>query len=248
MKEYVSHQGCLMEFLLEALDAPDVGCCGKCANCQNKGFSSLVSSATVSEAETFLKQGIITIKPRVRWPYGLFKGETLVIAEELRNEEGRSLCYYGDSGWGKLVKEGKYRDTFFSDELVDASACLILSAWKPEPKPKWVTAIPSQRHPLLVPEFAKRLAEKLGLLYHPVLERVQVAPEQKTMQNSMMQASNVIHTIEIKHHIPPGPVLLVDDILDSGWTLTIAGYLLRKQGSGLVYPFTLAQATGRNIE
>jgi len=42
------------------------------------------------------------------------------------------------------------------------------------------------------------------------------------------------------------PVLLVDDIIDSGWTLTMAGYLLKKQGCGQVYPFTLAQATNRN--
>ncbi len=248
MQEYVSYTGCLMEFLLKALDAPDVKPCGKCANCQNKGFSNSVSSALVTEAETFLKGGTITIKPRARWPHGLFDGVPTTIAEELRNEEGRSLCYYGDSGWGKLVKDGKYRDAFFSDELVEASARLVLTTWKLAPMPTWVTAIPSQRHPVLVPEFAKRLAEKLGLPYHPVLERVKAAPEQKTMQNSMMQASNVINTIEIKQPIPVGPVLLVDDILDSGWTLTMAGYLLRKKGSGPVYPFTLAQAAGRNNE
>jgi ATP-dependent DNA helicase RecQ len=66
------------------------------------------------------------------------------------------------------------------------------------------------------------------------------------MQNSSMQARNVLNTLEIRGEIPNAPVLLVDDILDSGWTLTMAGYLLRKHGSGIVYPFTLAQATARN--
>ena len=66
------------------------------------------------------------------------------------------------------------------------------------------------------------------------------------MQNSSMQARNVLNTLEIRGDVPDTPVLLVDDILDSGWTLTMAGYLLRSHSSGMVYPFTLAQATARN--
>jgi len=60
-----------------------------------------------------------------------------------------------------------------------------------------------------------------------------------------MQAQNVINSLEVTGKIPRGPVLLIDDIIDSGWTLAIAGYLLRKAGSGVVYPFVLAKATGR---
>jgi ATP-dependent DNA helicase RecQ len=67
------------------------------------------------------------------------------------------------------------------------------------------------------------------------------------MQNSAMQARNVIGTLAVKGNVLPEPVLLVDDIIDSGWTLTMAGYLLRIHGSGQVYPFTLAQASGRNM-
>ncbi|WP_308465729.1 RecQ family ATP-dependent DNA helicase [Rathayibacter soli] len=40
---------------------------------------------------------------------------------------------------------------------------------------------------------------------------------------------------------PPGPVLLIDDLADSRWTLTIAARALRDAGSGPVLPFTLAQ-------
>ena len=72
-------------------------------------------------------------------------------------------------------------------------------------------------------------------------------PEQKTMQNSTMQARNVLGTLSVEGNVPAEPVLLVDDIIDSGWTMTMAGYLLRSHGSGEVYPFTLAQASGRNI-
>jgi ATP-dependent DNA helicase RecQ len=97
-----------------------------------------------------------------------------------------------------------------------------------------------------VPNFAARLAQKLGIPFLPVLYRAGEASEQKTMQNSTMQARNVVGTLGIAQRILETPVLLVDDIIDSGWTLTVAGYLLRSHGSGPVYPFTLAQATGRN--
>jgi ATP-dependent DNA helicase RecQ len=45
--------------------------------------------------------------------------------------------------------------------------------------------------------------------------------------------------------LPPVPVLLVDDMVDSGWTLTLAAVLLQHQGSGPVYPFALAKASPR---
>ena len=65
------------------------------------------------------------------------------------------------------------------------------------------------------------------------------------MANSSMQARNVAGTLETIERVPSGAVLLVDDIIDSGWTLTLAGWLLRKKGSGVVHPFTLARATAR---
>ena len=97
-----------------------------------------------------------------------------------------------------------------------------------------------------MPDFACRLAKSLGLPFYPVLVRTHAAPEQKTMQNSTMQGRNVLGTLCIQGNIPRTPVLLVDDILDSGWTLTLAGRLLRTHGSDIVYPFTLAKATPRN--
>jgi ATP-dependent DNA helicase RecQ len=244
MQAYVAHPGCLMEFLQRALDDPNPQPCGRCANCRGKGFSSEVSQELVIEAETFLKGATILIQPRKRWPVGLFPDQKATIPPEVQNAEGRSLCYYGDAGWGKLVRNGKYQDGRFSDELVMAAAHVIRDLWKPELA--WVTAVPSRRHSHLVPDLAQRLALQLDLPFYAVLERVSDAPEQKTMQNSSMQARNVVRTLGIRDGIPDGPVLLVDDILDSGWTLTMAGYLLRTHGSGLVYPFTLAQATGRN--
>jgi ATP-dependent DNA helicase RecQ len=40
--------------------------------------------------------------------------------------------------------------------------------------------------------------------------------------------------------VPPGPVLLVDDVIDTGWTMTVAARILRRAGASAVLPFALA--------
>ncbi len=39
-----------------------------------------------------------------------------------------------------------------------------------------------------------------------------------------------------------GPVLLVDDLIDSRWTMTVTARLLRRAGADSVLPFALALA------
>jgi len=246
INRYVHYNGCLMEFLQRSLGDPTAKKCGHCANCQSKGFSPDVPPSVVIEAEDYLKECLILIKPKDKAPAGIV-APGKKIPEYLRNEIGQCLSFYGDVGWGKLVKYGKYELDHFPDELVDAAVHLIKNRWKPNPFPKWVTAIPSRRRPNLVPELARRIAESLSIPFHPVLECISNAPEQKTMQNDVTQATNVLGALAVKQKIPAGPVLLIDDIIDSGWTLTMAGYLLRKNGSGPVFPFTLSQATKRTV-
>jgi ATP-dependent DNA helicase RecQ len=247
MQRYVAHSGCLMEFLARALDDPDAKTCGVCANCQGKGFRAETSAELVKQAAEFLGRVDIVLEPKKRWPLDMVLSENSVIPADLRNAPGRSLCYYGDAGWGRLVREGKYEHGHFDDQLVDASAKLIRERWQPEPFPEWVTAIPSRRHPGLVYDFASQLARSLGIPFVAALVRTSEAPDQKLMANSSMQARNVAGTLGAIEKIPAGPVLLIDDIVDSGWTLTLAGWLLRKKGSGAVHPFTLARATARKI-
>jgi ATP-dependent DNA helicase RecQ len=245
MKKYVAHRGCLMEFLARALDDPEAKPCGACANCQGRGFRAEASTELVSQAAEFLGRVDIVLEPKKRWPLDMSLSGTSVIPAELRNAAGRCLCYYGDPGWGRLVREGKYERGQFSDQLVDASARLIRERWRPDPAPEWVTAIPSRRHPRLVYDFASRLADSLGVPFVNALVRTSEAPEQKLMANSSMQARNVAGTLKAIEGVPAGTVLLIDDIIDSGWTLTLAGWLLRQRGSGVVNPFTLARATAR---
>ena len=143
------------------------------------------------------------------------------------------------------MKRGKYQDGRYDDELVEASVGLIRD-WRPVPAPTWVTCVPSRRHTTLVPDFARRVATKLNLPFHRALLKVADRPPQKDMENSAQQARNVDGSLAIvTEGLPPGPVLLIDDVVDSGWTLTEAAYLLCSGGFGPVFPFALAAATGK---
>ncbi len=247
MHEYMEHSGCLMEFLARALDDPEAHPCGICANCQKRGFPSTAQGTLVADAVAFFKREELIVEPRKMWPAGLSPNQKATIAAEHRLEPGRALSFYGDAGWGKQVKSGKYIDARFGDEILAAAVELVRNRWKPVPPPQWVTAIPSPRHPRLVREFAARLAMKLGLPFAPALVCAQVKPEQKMLNNSNLQAQNAKEMLGVQRDlIQSGPVLLVDDMIDSGWMLTIAGWLLRSNGSGIVYPFALARSSPRN--
>ncbi|ACV62200.1 ATP-dependent DNA helicase, RecQ family [Desulfofarcimen acetoxidans DSM 771] len=245
MQDYVNTDMCLMKFVSLELGDPYAGNCGRCKNCCGEGFfSEQVGIENILEATQFLRGNFLVIEPRKQWPPGGVGDMKGKISGEHRNQEGYSLCMYGDAGWGRLVREDKYEQGYFRDELVFAAVDLIKNQWNPYPFPVWVTAVPSLRHPNLVPDFAKKVAEKLGIPFNPVLVKVKSTPQQKTMKNSFLQADNVIDCFEIQFGCPEGPVLLIDDMVDSRWTFTVCGMLLSKSGSGLVYPFAIANTAG----
>ena len=240
MLEYVNLSSGHMEYLIRALD-------GDPSTVRTPSLSPLtatVEPALVQEAVAFLRRTSLPVEPRRQWPagglprYGL-RGR---IASDRQAELGKALCIWGDAGWGDLVRRGKYHDGRFSDDLVRASAELVRS-WNPQPAPTWVTCVPSRRHPDLVPDFARRLAATLNLQFEAVLEKTDDRPEQKTMANSTYQARNIDGSVALRtRNLPPGPVLLIDDMVDSGWTLTVCAWLLRSSGSGAVFPFVLSVA------
>jgi ATP-dependent DNA helicase RecQ len=241
MREFVFTDECLMEYISRELDDPHASPCGKCANCSGPFFSQGVEEGLVREAVTFLRRDSRPILPRMQWPTGGAGHWSGNIPEELRCEEGRALCIYADAGWGRQVASGKYEAGDFSDQLVAAAAEMILERWKPFPFPQWVTAVPSLRRPGLVAGFAQRLAGSLGLPFKPVLVKLKKTEEQKRMQNSYQQANNIAQAFAVEGDVPGGPVLLVDDMVDSRWTMTVCAALLLEAGSGPVFPFALAQ-------
>jgi len=244
MKDYLNLSfGEHMGFLIKALDGdPNAATAPTCPE-----LPSTVKEELVQEALKFLQRSSLTIQPRKIWPNsGMPKYNLRGSIKDIHKAQcGKSLCVWDDAGWGKLVKQGKYEKGRFDDDLVKACVDMFRD-WNPQPKPTWITCIPSYRHPDLVPDFAERLGKALNLPFYKAIKKTRDTPEQKTMQNSEQQARNVDGTLELNRQlVQKEPLLLIDDIVDSRWTLTVAAWLLRDAGSGEVWPMTLSQATGQ---
>lgn len=245
MRDYMEHTGCLMAFLQAALDDPSQAACGQCRSCNPALLlNETYDNDLANRAGLFLRRSYQPLPPRKHWPASnMFTQSPLSgyrIPQEQLAEEGRALSLWRDAGWGQLVAHGKYQTNRFADELV--AACVeMLQAWSLDPVPRWVTCIPSLNHPELVPDFAARLATALGLPFVPCIEKARANSQQKFMENSYQQVRNLDGAFNI--NLEPKdyqPCLLVDDMIDSGWTFTVASALLRQVGCTKVYPMALA--------
>lgn len=228
-------------------------------NCAGQTTRQEIPRQTILEAVEFLRGDEIVIETRKQWPAAALaeiqqimpnaisltqQGKPSTrIPDELRPQQGRALSIYGDAGWGRAVADGKYGAKHFSDELAQATARLIRERWRPAPFPEWITCVPSNRQPTLVSGFARRLAATLNIPFLPLISKTRETEPQKSMENSTQQVRNLLGAFSVGRDILKTPVLLVDDVIDSGWTITMIAALLRIEGSGPVFPFVLARAT-----
>jgi ATP-dependent DNA helicase RecQ len=230
--------GCRMAFLIEALDDPTAAKCGICDLCVGPALATAVDPGLALEASSFVRRRPVEIEPRKKWP------DNLAIPVGWQMEVGRALCRWGDGGWGDLVRRGKQVDGRFDDRLVEALRDLVIQ-WMPRPGDGWWVAwVPSLDHPSLVPDLAKRLATSLGLTGIEAIIKTGPHEPQKGMQNSSQQLANIQGAFAVAAEIPAGPALLVDDIVDSRWTMTYIGSLLRQAGCSSVTPLALADNGG----
>jgi ATP-dependent DNA helicase RecQ len=255
MQAYVTTDSCRMAFLTGLLDDPATGPCGRCANDVGKGMPHAVDPDRVRAAIDYLRRSLRPIEPRKRWVEGAAgvgaegggaAGST-VIAEP--NEPGIALCVAGDAGWGREIVRARGGVGRFPDGLVVAATRAIRDQWRPDVPPAWVTSIPSRTARALVAGFAASLAAELGLPYVAAFTTAAEGRPQAAMQNSVLQLENARAKLAIAPDagaLPRGAVLLVDDLVDSRWTMTVAGTLLREAGSGPVLPFALAEARARD--
>ena len=253
MKDYLSNQRCLMQFLSLALDDATGTACGRCAVCLGRPVIAVeIGRATHIAAQRYVKRSEMPLELRKQWDIealvayqAQFGWSKQNVPTALRGEEGRVLSRWGEPVWGKLVAHGKSQG-HFDDELVAASLDLIRNRWPQAHSVAWVTCIPSRRHPTLVPEFARRLAAALGVPFLPVIHKSRETEPQKNMENRFHQCHNLDGAFSV--HPEPGTegaVLLVDDVVDSSWTLTLAAALLRQAGTSAVYPYALAITTAK---
>ena len=247
VQEYIDSKTCLMTYICGILDDPETDDCGRCSVCLGEPLlGPRPPRELIIEAKRYLKRPeTIIFKPKRQVPTSAFSKYGLVNTELKENcaEEGRILSRWGDAGWGHMVENDKNKGTF-SDTLVEALAEMIEKRWHPEPPPEWVACVPSQNHKTLVPDFAERLAKRLGLRFvKSAILKKRDNELQKMQQNSFHQARNLDGVFSVSRNIPKTPVLLVDDIIDSGWTMTVLAVLLRQAGSSAVYPVALASTS-----
>lgn len=245
---YLNEPRCLMAFLRHALDDAKNDACGKCVRCLERELvSSRVDSRLVHQAATFIRHAELPIKPKKQIAKGGFEhyGFPTNLPPKMQAAEGRVLSQWRDGGWGESAANGKELG-HFDDALVSAMAEMIQSRWQPNPKPTWLCCVPSLGHPMLVPDFAQRLANALGIPFVNCVTKVRQNEPQKWQNNRFHQCRNLDGVFAVSAHIPPGPVLLVDDMIDSGWTMTVIAALLKQAGSEHVYPLAISSTASNS--
>jgi ATP-dependent DNA helicase RecQ len=236
MHDYARTSSCLMEILRGALDDPTAAPCGRCSRCTGESHTVELQRDLVIAAQEFLRGQTLVMQTRKQLP------DMKRIAKDEQLTDGWALARLGDGGWGGQI--GREREAgAFSDELVDALAKL-LSDQQPDPPFGWVAGVPSRRSPELVASLAARVASRLGLPYLDVLAKARDTPPQSEMENSAQQARNVGGAFDLTGAVPDTACLLIDDLWDSGWTMTVLAQLLRSEGSGPVYGAVLASSNG----
>ncbi|GAB3695153.1 RecQ family ATP-dependent DNA helicase [Saccharopolyspora tripterygii] len=253
MIEYQTTSSCRMEFLRRQLDDPHAEPCGRCDNCTGAGYSAEVDEQAVQQAQERLQRPGVDIAPRKMWPSGMsalgVEASGKLPASE-QTTTGRAIGRLTDIGWGNRLREllaTGAPDQDLPDDLYQA-AIKVLAAWEWEQRPVGVVALGSRTRPKLVRSLAERIAGvgRLPLLGE-VLTNPGTTPNRAT--NSAQRVASLWRQFKIDEELAGrlsalgGPVLLMDDYADTGWTATVVGRMLRQAGAPAVLPFTLASTS-----
>ena len=245
MVDYEQTTGCRMEYLQRALDDETAVPCGRCDNCAGAWFPVDVQQEAAASASHSLDRVGVVIEPRAQWPAGADRLGVPVkgrIAEGERMLEGRALARLTDLGWGGTLR------TLFDVSASDApaspailAACVrVLGEWDWVERPVAVLSVPSRRHPQLIDSVARGFADAGRLPYLGSLALLNGGSTGEPGGNSAYRLASVWDRFGVELQLPDGPLLLVDDLADSRWTLTVAARTLRLAGATAVLPFALA--------
>jgi len=260
MLDYQAANGCRMEFLRRELDDPGASPCGRCDNCTGKPWSADVAAAGVAVAQDRLDRPGVTVEPRKMWPTGMKElgvdGASGKIAASRTAEPGRALGRLTDVGWGSVLRplfaDGA-PDEPVTSQLTDA-VVKVLTAWEWSSRPVSVVTLPSRTRPVLVESLGRRIAaigrlSYLGSLGYATPEgpgprRHNSAQRLASLWRALVVPDELRDALQAAAAAGGGPVLLVDDQIDSGWTMTVATALLRDAGASAVLPLALAATAG----
>jgi ATP-dependent DNA helicase RecQ len=255
MLAYQATDGCRMEYLRRQLDDPAAAPCGRCDNCTGQHVRGEVPEASVTAARERLLRPGVTVEPRRMWPTGMSALGVDVsgkIPATLTAEPGRALGRLTDIGWGgmlrELLAEGMPDEPV--TEPVVAAAIKVLAAWDWARRPAGVLTLPSRTRPRLITSLGRRLAD-VGQL--PCLGALGYARDDgpgPRRHNSAQRLGSLWHAFGVPEDVRAavgaldGPLLVIDDRIETGWTMTVAARLLREAGAGAVLPLVLAVTAG----
>lgn len=243
MLDYLDTTACRMRYLREQLDDPDAVDCGRCDNCGGLQLSTDVSAAAIEEADARLSRPGVPLEPRKMWPTALaslgidWKGR---IAESAA--EGRVVARLTDLGYGGALRELFRPDTPDGPVPVDLVRAVVevLGDWRPAVD--GIVHVESASRPTLTSDLAAGLSRYLSV---PVLGTFAIADPDvepgRGQANSAQRVAAVGRRFDLHADVPEGArVLLVDDLVTTGWTLTVAARALRRAGAAEVLPLALA--------
>jgi ATP-dependent DNA helicase RecQ len=246
MRDYVETADCRMLFLRRQLDDPEVldgsaQPCGRCDRCTGRSLLVELTPESLQAASAALGRPGVEIEPRKMWPTGL-EGVSGRIPAGQQAAAGRALGRLSDVGWGTRLRAlFAEPDADVPDDVVQAVVA-VLAGWGWEARPTGVVALPSRSRPRLVGSLAERIARVGRLPLLGTLDLVRDTPPGAGRSNSAQRLRAVRGSFAVPDglRLDGGPVLLVDDRTDSGWTLTEAARVLRLAGAGAVLPLVLA--------
>jgi ATP-dependent DNA helicase RecQ len=256
MLAYEATSTCRMEFLRGQLDDPEAAPCGRCDNCTGQRWDASVPEASQHAARDRLQRPGVAIEPRKMWPTGMknlgIDDAAGKIPATLVADEGRALGRLTDVGWGttlRILLSDEAEDGPVTDQIADAIV-KVLAAWDWQQRPTGVVTLPSRTRPTLITSLGQRIAGIGRLPYLGGLEYATAGGAGPRRHNSAQRLCSLWHAFTVPAALADdvasqrGPVLLVDDRIESGWTMTVAARLLRTAGAPAVLPLALATTTG----
>ena len=252
MLAYQTTDACRMEYLRRELDDPEAARCGRCDNCTGQRQDREVPQASVDAARQRLLRPGVVAEPRRLWPPGMkdlgIPGAAGKIPADLTAQPGRALGRLTDVGWGTtlrtLLADGA-PDGPVTDQLIDA-VVTVLAAWDWSQRPAGVVTLPSRTRPALITSLGQRIAQ-VGRL--PCLGSLGYASPDGPgphRHNSAQRLRSLWHAFTVPDDLRraltelTGPLLLVDDRIETGWTMTVAARVLVDAGAPSVLPLALA--------
>jgi len=251
MLDYLRPDRCRMAFLQEALDDPTAAPCGRCDVCAGPWYPTDVPAEAVEVAMGQLSRVGVPLEPRAQWPTGMDRLGVPVrgrIAAEEGMGTGRALARLSDLGWGQRVRDLVQGPDQPVPEPVLNAVTRVLADWDWEQRPVAIASVPSRDRPELVASLARRIGELGRLPYLGTLDLVDGGPTGESGGNSAFRLAGVWDRFTVGPDLAAGlaqvrgPVLLVDDLVDSRWTMTVAARALRQAGADAVLPLALAAA------